>query len=169
MPEKGVSSSFSLERSVVKEDAWLKHIIKLLDSDGKQQISWSAFHAACEAPSTVLPANTAILPLFRENADTPAMVKHSKNILISITLYLSPGQIPVMACDCPILAKAKYIQWTWPSSHDEDKMVIMFGGLHLEMSMWIMLKCFSSYKNLTCTPNNHCNIVQIAERSICLI
>ena len=50
MPEKGVSSSVSLERSVVKEDAGLKHIIKLLDSDGKQQMSWSAFHVACEAP-----------------------------------------------------------------------------------------------------------------------
>ena len=72
-------------------------------------MSWSAFHAACEAASTVLPASTAMLLLFRENADTPAMVKHSKNILISITLYLSPGQIPVMACDYPIFAKAKYI------------------------------------------------------------
>ena len=109
--------------------------MKLLDSDGEQQMTWSAFHAACEAPSTVLPANTAMLQLFRENVDTPAMVKHSKNILISIILYLSPGQIPVMACDCPIFPK--------PSIHSgrdgEDKMVIMFGGLHLEMSMWNML------------------------------
>ena len=120
----------------MKEDAWLKHVMKLIDSDGEQQMSWSAFHAACKALSTVLPANTA---LFRENADTPAMVKHTKNILISITLYLSPGQIPVMAYDCPIFAKAKIIQWTWPSTHGEDKIVIMFGGLHLEMSMWNML------------------------------
>ena len=139
VPEKCLSSSVSLERSVVKENAWLKHVMKLLDSDGEQQMSWSAFHVACEAPSTVLPANTAMLPLFREKADTPAMVKHAMNILISITSYLSPGQIPVMACDCPIFAKAKYIQWTWPSNHGEDKMVIMFGGLHLEMSMWNML------------------------------
>ena len=102
VPEKGVPSSVN----VVKEDAWLKHVMKLLDSDGEQQMSWSAFHAACEAPSTVLPANTAMLPLFRENADTPGMVKHSKNILISITLFLSPRQIPVMVCDCPIFAKA---------------------------------------------------------------
>ena len=105
----------------MKEDAWLKHVMTLLDADGEQQMSWSAFHAACEAPSTVLPANTAMLPLFRENADTPAMVKHAKNILISITLYLSPRQIPVMACDCPIFAKAKYTQWTWLSTHGEDK------------------------------------------------
>jgi len=36
-------------------------------------------------------------------------------------------------------AKAKYIQWMWPDSHGEDKIVIMFGGLHLEMAMWNML------------------------------
>ena len=39
----------------------------------------------------------------------------------------------------PLFAKAKYIQWTWPSTHGEDKLVIMFGGLHLEMSMWNVL------------------------------
>ena len=44
-----------------------------------------------------------------------------------------------MACDCPIFAKAKFIQWTWPTTHGEDKFVVMFGGLHLEMGMWNML------------------------------
>ena len=44
-----------------------------------------------------------------------------------------------MACDCPIFAKAKYIQWTWPTSYGEDILVVMFGGLHLEMGMWNML------------------------------
>ena len=120
VPEKR-SSSVSLEGSIVKENAWLKHVLKLLDSDGEQQMSWSAFHAECEASSTVLPANTVMLPLFHEKADTQAMVKHAMNILISITLYLSPGQIPVMACDCPIFAKAKYIQWTWPIAMERTK------------------------------------------------
>ena len=110
MPEKKrVYLLLSVLKKCCKEDAWLKHVMKLLDSDGEQQMSWSAFHAACEASSTVLPANTAMIPLFRENADTPAMVKHSKNILISITLYLSPRQVSIMACDCLIFAKAKYV------------------------------------------------------------
>ncbi len=41
-----------------------------------------------------------------------------------------------MTCDCPIFAKAKFIQWTWPG---EDKFVVMFGGLHIEMTLWNML------------------------------
>ena len=44
-----------------------------------------------------------------------------------------------MACDCPIFAKAKFIQWTWPAMYGEDVFLVMFGGLHLEMGMWNML------------------------------
>ena len=44
-----------------------------------------------------------------------------------------------MACDCPIFAKAKFIQWTWPATYGEDVFLVMFGGLHLEMGMWNML------------------------------
>lgn len=27
-------------------------------------------------------------------------------------------------------------QWNWPHTHGEDKYVVMFGGLHIEMAMW---------------------------------
>ena len=84
------------------------------------------FHAACTVTTPDLPAVTTMLPLFPDNADTPAIVKHSMTILQSLTQHLHPGQIPVMACDCPIFTKAKYIQWTWPSTHGEDKLVITF-------------------------------------------
>ena len=35
-------------------------------------MSWSAFHTACESPSTVLTAITAMLPLFHEKARHPS-------------------------------------------------------------------------------------------------
>ena len=47
------------------------------------------------------------------------MIKHVMDILRKATSFLNPGQIPVMACDCPIFAKAKFIQWTWPITHGE--------------------------------------------------
>ncbi len=28
------------------------------------------------------------------------------------------------------------IQWCWPESHGENKHVVMFGGLHIEMALW---------------------------------
>ena len=67
------------------------------------------------------------------------MIKHGIDIVQNVTSFLNPGQIPVMACDCPIFAKTKYIQWTWPATHGEYRFVVMFVGLHLEMGMWTML------------------------------
>ena len=49
--------------------------------------------------------------------------------------YLNPIQTPVIAADHPIYALAKQIQWHWPEKYDEDRFVIMFGGLHIEMAV----------------------------------
>lgn len=73
------------------------------------------------------------------------MIKHAMDILKAITSFLNSGQIPVMACGCPIFAKVKFIQWTWPTSHGEDVIVVMFGGLHLEMGMWNVLVAGSGW------------------------
>jgi len=48
--------------------------------------------------------------------------------------FLNPGQVPVIAADQPLYALAKQIQWHWPEKYGEDKFVIMFGGLHIEMA-----------------------------------
>jgi hypothetical protein len=74
-----------------------------------------------------------------EKADSPAIVKHGMDILKKITKHLNPGQTPVLACDCPIFAFYKKIQWNFPQSHREDKFVVMFGGLYLEKGLWTAL------------------------------
>ena len=51
-----------------------------------------------------------------------------------IVAFLNPGQVPVIAADQPIYAVAKQVQWHWPEIYGEDKFVIMFGGLHIEMA-----------------------------------
>lgn len=84
-----------------------------------------------EATELSLPAITALLPLFSEKADSPAMVMHDLRIISDATSLLNPGQVPVVACDCPIFAICKQIQWTFLITHGEGKVVIMFGGLHL--------------------------------------
>ena len=48
---------------------------------------------------------------------------------------LNPDQTPVVAFDEPLFALAKKVQWTWPQSHGEEKFVIMFGGLHTELTV----------------------------------
>ena len=48
--------------------------------------------------------------------------------------HLIPGQTPIASFDQPLFALAKQIQWKWPVSYDENKLVVMFGGLHIEMA-----------------------------------
>ena len=48
--------------------------------------------------------------------------------------HLNPGQTPVLTVDQPLFALAKQIQWKWPEKYGEDKLVVMFGGLHIEMA-----------------------------------
>ena len=41
--------------------------------------------------------------------------------------------------DQSMYAIAKQIQWNWPETHGEAHMVIMFGGLHIEMNLLKLL------------------------------
>ena len=120
---------------------WLKSLMELLSYsfDDYKPLTWASYHAHLQPPVTDPPSISAMLPLFPDKADSPAMIKHAIDILKDVTSFLHPGQMSVMACDCPIFAKAKFIQWTWPATYGECEFLVMFGGLHLEMGMWNML------------------------------
>ena len=51
-------------------------------------MTWASFHASHQSLETTPPVITALLPLFTEKADTPAMIKHAMDILTS---FLNPG------------------------------------------------------------------------------
>ena len=93
-------------------------------------LSWSAFHAHHEKGTSGLNlAISSLLPLFEEQAASPAMSRHSMDVQ-----YLNPGQTTVMACDQPLFDITKQIQWISPNSYREDLYVIMLGGLYIEMA-----------------------------------
>ena len=62
------------------------------------------------------------------------MIRHSFDVVRSAVEYLNPGQTPVITFDQPLFALAKEIQWTWPDRYGEETLVILFGGLHIEMA-----------------------------------
>ena len=76
---------------------------------------------------------TSLLPLFLESAHAVAMIRHSMDVVKKAVEHLNPGQTPVVTFDEPLFALAKQIQWKWPDSYGEDHIVVMFGGLHIEM------------------------------------
>ena len=74
------------------------------------------------------PAIVALLPMFRDVAHSPAMVKHGMDIIKQITVRVNPGQIPVFTVDQPLFAITKKIQWRWPDEYGERQYVILMGG-----------------------------------------
>ena len=69
--------------------------------------------------------------------------------------FLNPGQTPVLATDQPLYELAKQIQWQWPD-YGQDKFVILFGGLHIELaslrSIWTLLQD-NGWTSAICEPN----------------
>ena len=45
----------------------------------------------------------AMVPLFSEKSDSPAMLGVDMNLLRKILKFLNPGYIPIFSCNCPIL------------------------------------------------------------------
>ncbi len=67
-------------------------------------------------------------------AHSVAMIKHGMTVLTASVEHLNPGQISVIAMDPPLYALAKQVQWYWPETMGEESMLIMLGGLHIEMA-----------------------------------
>ena len=62
------------------------------------------------------------------------MIRHSMDVVKSAVVHLNAGQTPVLTFDQPLFTLAKQIQWKWPDKYGEEKFVVMFGGLHIEMT-----------------------------------
>ncbi|KAL9954616.1 hypothetical protein ACROYT_G042180 [Oculina patagonica] len=125
--------------AIQQEGHWVNHALSKLGNDEvitEDSITWAAYHSRNQQQTNDLPAITALLPLFYKKADTPAMIKHGMDVIREATSFLNPGQLPVITLDQPLFALAKSIQWQWPVEYGEDRFVVMFGGLHLEMAMW---------------------------------
>ena len=97
--------------------------IELLNMD----ISWSTYFSRLQVSVLKPPAIIYLLPLFRDGAHSPTMVKHGMNIIKYITVHVTPGQIPVLTVDQPLYAIAKRIQWKWLDEYGKRQYVVLMG------------------------------------------
>ena len=104
-------------------------------------VSWSAYHGERQQHINTR-CQSSLLPLFAECAHSLAMIKHAITVVMKAVEHLNPGQTAVIAFDQPLFALAKEIQWRHPDTMGEDKLVIMLGGLHIELEV---LKAIGSW------------------------
>ena len=75
-----ILSSDLLHMSLTNELVWLNNIVQSLNEEEMESgvsISWSAHHALTSDMPIRPQCLNALLPLFQENANTLAMIKHS--------------------------------------------------------------------------------------------
>ena len=42
----------------------------------------------------------------------------------------------VVAVDQPLFAVVKFTKWQWLKIYNENQIIVMFGGLHLNKTLW---------------------------------
>ena len=77
--------------------------------------------------------------MFYNVAHSEAMISHAMKVVKKAVSHLNGNQTPILAMDQPLYAIAKKLQWMLPSIYGEEKFVVMFGGLHIEMAAFKML------------------------------
>ena len=54
-----------------------------------------------------------------------------------------------MTYDQPLFALAKCVRWKYPDIFGEDKILAMFGGLHINLALWNTIGDFLEDSGLT--------------------
>ena len=103
-------------------------------STKESTVSWVAYRASKSSLSSHQPALISLLSMFTENAHSLAMIAHAINVISLAVKHLNPSQIPVVAFDQPLFALAKQIHWSVGGAYGESHVVVMLGGLHIEMA-----------------------------------
>ena len=56
-------------------------------------------------------------------------------VIQQVVHKVNPGQIPVIIADQLVYVLLKQIQWKFSSDFGVDALIIMMGGLHIEIAM----------------------------------
>lgn len=109
---------------------WLDSNNKIMNEEcNNEAISWSAYNSRSSVDISSYKSTSTMLPLIKDNVNSPSVVRHTMDIVISTTRKINPTQTPVWTGDQPVYAIAKQIQWLYPEKYGEDRIVVMLGNL----------------------------------------
>ena len=97
-----VQGEVNVDKAKQQEGRWVRHALSKLSNDdvsAEDSITWAAYHSKNHQQMNDRPAIAALLPLFYEKADTPAMMKHDMDVLREAASFLNTGQVPVITLD----------------------------------------------------------------------
>ena len=127
----------------VRDEAWMAHVNNVLKQGTLAEgdiITWSGYNSMQVSDESVKPpAEIGVYPLFPDKAASTSSMKPAMELTIKGTQFLNPGQTSVLGADQPLYAIIKLLQWQYPDTLGEDKLVAMMGALHIEDKMHLMI------------------------------
>ncbi|KAE8738915.1 hypothetical protein FOCC_FOCC015593 [Frankliniella occidentalis] len=111
---------------------------------GSGAVNWSTHHGAQERGRVRVITPAAILPLFKEHASTARMMLHAMKVARAAIFFLNPSQTAVLTVDQPLYAICRALQLLLDADLElgEKNLMIMMGGLHIEMCI---LRCLGQW------------------------
>ena len=102
-----LSSCLQMPSAFVTEYKWLDNVRDCLNQEITNDIlnlSWAAYHASQVSVDHPRQLDlTSLMPLFQESAHSAATIRHAMEVVRQAVRFLNPGQVPVLACDEPLL------------------------------------------------------------------
>ncbi|CAG2210265.1 unnamed protein product [Mytilus edulis] len=158
---------FSFPAALKGEFKWLKHVAEnsSVRATVGTNISWSAYHAAVLPDGNKLPAVSALLPLFHEQAKSVAMIRHSLNIIRSAASHVTKTRRAhqVTACTLYRLLSNAYCQykdvlrddevtlefedWCLERSKESPHFKFWYTTLRFELTVLIFIRSIQSFRN----------------------
>ena len=139
----------------VEEFNWLQSVeSKIVDNAPNTNISWAVYHISQVPRQYIIPAVSVLLPLFPNDSKSVSMIRHAMDVIWKVVQVFNPGQIPVITLDQPLYTIAKQIQYFSPASNEEDKYVILLGGLHIEKASLYMIGDCLEQGSAKCGPHS---------------
>ena len=84
-----VSDDSDLVQDCLNTDReWLEHVKAAQGSD-PENLSWAAYHASQSTNEKQYPDSSALLPVWKDDSKSPAMIKHSLDIVMDAVAYLN--------------------------------------------------------------------------------
>ena len=106
---------------------WMEKLSENKITNDDVPISFSSFYNRQQQAITGV-SNIVLLPLLEESINSPAMVRHSVEVLTRITRHVNENQITVITADQPVYTLGKQIQWKYKEECTD--VFWMMGSLH---------------------------------------
>ena len=122
-----------------ESEDWFNYIHNHLDDEEMLRRCNQASFCASQVQDPGIKCSSVMLPLLQDKVATQGMVRHTMDVIDQVHKKLKLDQPLVITADQPVYVIGKQIQWLYPDEYGYQKVLLMMGPLHIEISFLNLL------------------------------